>query len=316
MRTAHSRNCLFRALLLLTATLVPHNSLFALSPPPVHSDDPSALTYRSTVSEVRLLFFARDEQNRPVQELRQDDFAIVDDENVIRHFRSFNRASSVKLDVTFLIDSSESVLPQFQHEIQSILDLMAQWPWNPDDSVSALSFGGMRAYSICTLNCRTTLTANRMAAIPLGGSTPLFDALDAAATSLRQRQQPEVWPLVILFSDGHDTISIASLQTALKNVLASGAPIYFIDVGSRSAVPGPAAQELAEDSGGRCISLSEGPAKILYDVFDDLRTARVVTYGLPPSKSGFHSVRILPTHNLKLQFRSRRGYYDESNTAH
>jgi hypothetical protein len=34
-----------------------------------------------------------------------------------------------------------------------------------------------------------------------------------------------------------------------------------------------------------------------------------VTYHLPNHSSGFHQVRILPTHNLNLQFRSRSGYY-------
>jgi hypothetical protein len=37
---------------------------------------------------------------------------------------------------------------------------------------------------------------------------------------------------------------------------------------------------------------------------------RSVSYRLPSRAAGFHTVRILPTHNLDLKFRSRSGYYD------
>jgi hypothetical protein len=35
----------------------------------------------------------------------------------------------------------------------------------------------------------------------------------------------------------------------------------------------------------------------------------VVSYALPSRQKGFHSLRILPKHNLNLQFHSRKGYY-------
>ncbi|MGA8525412.1 MAG: hypothetical protein WB629_04985, partial [Candidatus Sulfotelmatobacter sp.] len=72
-------------------------------------------------------------------------------------------------------------------------------------------------------------------------------------------------------------------------------------------------RRLANDSGGRCIRISEGAVRIFQDVMEDLHSARVVTYALPKSNSELHSIRILPTHNLNLQFRCRRGYdYDFS----
>ncbi|MGA7890699.1 MAG: hypothetical protein WCC05_00170, partial [Candidatus Sulfotelmatobacter sp.] len=70
-------------------------------------------------------------------------------------------------------------------------------------------------------------------------------------------------------------------------------------------------RRLANDSGGRCIRISEGAVRIFQDVMEDLHSARVVTYALPRSSSEFHSIRILPTHNLNLQFRCRRGYYHD-----
>ena len=75
---------------------------------PAGSDELSNVTYRSTASEVRLVFFATDEHNHAIERF-ENDFAVVDDGMVIRDFRSFTRSSSIKLDVIVLCDSSESV---------------------------------------------------------------------------------------------------------------------------------------------------------------------------------------------------------------
>ena len=56
--------------------------------------------------------------------------------------------------------------------------------------------------------------------------------------------------------------------------------------------------------------MRDGAAKILANIIDDLHSAQVVTYVPPPSDQSFHSVLILPTHKLNLQFRCRRGYYN------
>jgi len=92
--------------LVLVASFSPSHSAVGLSP--IGAEDPGNDTYHSTASEVRLVFFATDEHNHNVQDLYKDDFAVVDDENVIREFRSFTPSASIKLDVIVLIDSSDS----------------------------------------------------------------------------------------------------------------------------------------------------------------------------------------------------------------
>src|SRR5271165_2716965 len=87
----------------------------------VEAQESSIPNYRSTASEVRLVFFATDENNHTVEDLQKDDFAVVDDERVIRDFRSFTRSALTKLDVIVLIDSSDSVLPHFRLEIADVL---------------------------------------------------------------------------------------------------------------------------------------------------------------------------------------------------
>lgn len=97
------------------------------------SEESTNLTYHSTASEVQLMFFATDENNHPLEELQKDDFAVVDDGRVIRRFRSFAHSDLIKLDVVMLIDSSESVLPQCEREIEYVQQMISQWPWSPGD---------------------------------------------------------------------------------------------------------------------------------------------------------------------------------------
>lgn len=273
------------------------------------SGGPLNMVYRSTISEVRLLFLATDEHNHSVRDLQRDDFAIVDDERVIREFSSFSGSASVDLDVMVLIDTSESVLPYFQQEIADVAQLISQSPWNPGDKVSVLTFGGTETRLVCARNCRNSFTADQI--IPCGGATPLLDSIEIATTMLIQDRDQEVWPVILLFSDGGDTISKASFGQVREKILNSGAQIYAIDVSSpkRPSEGVAILKTLAADSGGRYAQLSEGPARIFHDVIGDLHSARIVTYALPNSGADFHAIRILPTHNLNLQFRCRRGYY-------
>jgi VWFA-related protein len=317
LATMFTGNRLSRVLLalILATTIFAHGLLFGRSAPG-DSGEPANLTYRSSVSEVRLVFFPTDEHNHAVEELQKNDFAVVDDEMVIRNFRSFTRADLVKLDLIVLVDSSESMLPRFQQEIADVQQLTSQWPSNPGDKISVLSFGGMETHLICSEDCRSSFTAEQMNSLPRGGATPLFDAVEVAAGTIIQRKQPDVWPVIILLSDGDDNISKTSFRQALQKIVASEAQVYAIDL-SRPGRPSNGSatlQRLADNSGGRYFGSGEGAAGIFNHVLEDLHSARVVTYQLRESGSDFHSIRILPTHNLKLQFRCRSGYYRSGGT--
>ncbi len=292
---------------ILIATVMSHNLVSAQSNAPHESSDP---TYHHSVSEVRLVFFTTDERNHPVRDLQKNDFAVVDDDAVIRDFRSFTRADLINLDVMVLMDTSESVLPRLPQEVAEVQRLISQWPWRSGDKVSVLSFSGMQTRLICSEDCRSSFSADRIDSSSEGGATPLFDALKKTADLLHARAQPDVWRVIILFSDGDDTISVTSLKEALGAVRDSEVQVYAVDNGVAEPSNGSAIlQEIANDSGGRYLQLSDGAVNVFNSVIDDLHSARVVTYALPLAATDFHSIRILPTHNLKLQFRCRSGYY-------
>ena len=291
---------------------------------PSAADDtnrPSDLpTYRSNVSEVRVTFFATDQNNHALATLTQSDFAVVDNELVVRDFRSFAHSDETSLDVVALVDLSESVAPRFQVAMSAVLQLVAREQSLPDDNIAVLSFGGtsggmsagLRPAILCSSGCRAPDSASKLLAMKSGGTTPLFDALTFAADFIAQHRRAGARPVLILFSDGDDTISMHSPREALQAVLDDGALIYSVDMG-KDRTPGTMfLRRVSEDTGGRYFSprfsQQDSAAKVLNAVLEDLRASYVVTYDLPSHQAGFHSLRLLPTHNLNLTFHSRNGY--------
>jgi VWFA-related protein len=285
--------------------------VFSTAFAPAHLGDATEATYRRTVAEVRLTFIATDEKKHNIDNLTRKDFAVVDNELIVRNFRSFSRPDLVSLDTILLVDASESVLARFKQEITDVVQLLSQTQWIPDDHVSVLSFGGMQYGILCSGNCRSSSVTDRLVAISNGGATPLFDAVVFAANFVSERRAPGVRPVLIIFSDGDDTISKRSASEAFEGALASEAQIYAVDMNNpKTGSTGTALlQEIAEVTGGRYFPMREGSSRVLSAVLEDLHTAYLVTYELPSRVEGFHSVRILPTHNLNLRFRSRHGYY-------
>src|SRR5579864_6033335 len=187
------------------------------------ASDPPSTTYRTGTSEVRVTFFATDGRNRLVETIGRDDFAVVDNGLVIRDFRSLMPAEETPLDVSLLIDASESVAPRFSETRDSVLRLLAHNELKPEDKLSVITFSGLHPDILCAADCSDTSMSARLVSLHASGATPLFDSLTYAARLISKRRSPGVRPVLILLSDGNDTVSMASLREALDAVIASGA---------------------------------------------------------------------------------------------
>jgi len=268
------------------------------------------LTYRTTVSEVRLTFFATNGHNQAIRQLQPGDFAIVDDGWVIRDFRSFGPSEIAGLNVVVLLDSSESVASGFRREAAEAIQLIAQTPWIAQDHLSVATFAGAKPGVVCVKTCRE-LTPNRLLAAPADNATPLFDGIVFAADSLSAHRDENLRPAIILFSDGEDTISRNAAASAIEAALTGDAPIYTVDMNrSPSRSEGSLTlHHLAEATGGAYFSIQDG--RVADTLLDNLKSTYVVTYKLPRQAAGRHSVRILPAHDLNLQFHCRQSYYSQ-----
>jgi len=155
---------------------------------------------------------------------------------------------------------------------------------------------------------------NGLLAASGGGATPLFDSLIFSADFISHHRRSGVRPVVILFSDGCDTISLHSSGDALRALATEGTLVYSVDLGGsdNQITGGQFLQQISNATGGRYFSprfsQKEDAAAVLNAVLEDLHASYVVTYDLPSHQPGSHALRLMPTHNLKLTFHSRNAY--------
>jgi len=112
-----------------------------------------------------------------------------------------------------------------------------------------------------------------------------------------------------------DTISMNSMGDALREAQGLQAPIYTVNSRPRKSAPAGGDNVLAilaANTGGLSFGPEQDSGKALRLVLDDLRSGYVLTYELPEQSGGQHTVRLLPTSDERLQFRSRRGYDEAS----
>jgi VWFA-related protein len=267
-------------------------------------------TFRRTVAEVQLTFFPTNEQRRTVTDLQAADFVIVDNELVVRNFRSFMRRDLTKVRVVILIDASESVASHYQREVDELLELIARTSWISKDSVSVLAFRGKQVETLCREDCREVSVSRAKLPARADGATPLFDALVSAAEMFPKERDASEMPLMVLFSDGMDTISLRTAVNAVDASASRDLQIYTVDLNSDGRAPEGSAtlRALAKATAGRYFAAEGGCVQILAGMLEDLHAAYAVTYVPPDASWGTHSVYIVPTHNVDLNFRYRRSY--------
>ncbi len=269
------------------------------------------MTLRSNATEVRMTFSTTDQNGRVTATILPSDFAIVDGDMVVRDFRSFARSAYTRLDVAVLIDASESITPQFRQELANVVQLIGEADGVPDESFSVLSFRDLKPAVVCEGNCRALNSSAQFPVIESGGLTPLYDSIVFAAQKLGHDNDPLVRRILILFSDGADTISLKSFTDAMASALYNDVAIYSVDV-SRQPHSSPGTlvlRSLSVNTGGRYFPVEAGTTTLIDAILQDFHAAYNIAYKLPSHADGFHLVRILPTHNLSLQFHCRRGYY-------
>src|SRR3954453_4082673 len=84
------------------------------------ANDNLHITYRTETSEVRIAFFATDENDRLVQNVKPNDFEAVNDELVVSDFRSFAGEKEIALEVVVVVVASQSVARTFHRTIESV----------------------------------------------------------------------------------------------------------------------------------------------------------------------------------------------------
>ncbi len=254
---------------------------------------------------VQITAVVTDDHGRFVTGLTQKDFRITDD-GTPQRITSFSDEHS-PLELVTAIDVSSSVREALPGMKKALIRFLGGL--EPADQVSVIGFND----NIFTLARRSTEQVVRERAIgrlAAWGATALYDAIVRAVGVLGSQTGRRA---IVLFTDGDDQSSHASIETAIAQVEGSDAMIYA--VGQGRAVNAKDLQKLlqrlATTSGGRAF-FSNTPAKldeVFAEILDDLHHQYLLGYPAPGNQRDgkWHRLAVV-ANDGKYHVRAKQGY--------
>jgi Ca-activated chloride channel family protein len=276
-------------------------------------------TFRTDVNLVRVVATVKTLAGQIVGTLQKDDFDIYDN-GVRQHIQVFEHQTDQKLSVALLVDVSGSTAKELAYEADSaarfIRALFAEG--NPEDALKLYTFN-WRVTEETRRYTRDLKTLSGILKTMHGeAGTALYDAIYFAAHDLEAREGRKV---IVVVTDGGDTVSKKDLQGALEEAQLADAVIYPIVVvpitneAGRNIGGEHALQFMAEGTGGRPFLPTVGAAldKAFTDILTELRTQYMLGFyphDVPPTKNRFHRLEV-QVKRSDLRVSARNGYYGE-----
>ena len=256
------------------------------------------------VDVVQVTAVVTDGDGRFVRGLRESDFTVYDDDRPqrITHFAS----EDIPLELVAALDISSSMTDALSGVKEAAKRFLSEL--RPEDQVTLLGFNE----NIFTLARRSTDPVARVRAVdrmaPWGG-TALYDVILKAVDVLGRQSGRRS---IVLFTDGDDQSSHASLDAAIARTEGSDATIYAIGQGRavRSADLQKLLRRLATVSGGRSF-FSDDQASLnrsFAEILEDLRSQYLLTFAPASSErdGSWHKIRVEVSG--RRQVRARQGY--------
>jgi Ca-activated chloride channel family protein len=272
--------------------------------------------YKVDVKLVRLLINVKDAQGTLVGSLERGDFTVYDS-GVKQDIAVFERQTELPLSVSVLLDTSSSTLKDLRYEITSVEKFFRAFlrEGNPKDAAALSTF----SFSVTLLQNFTRSQSRLAGALRLltpGGGTALYDAIALSSREIERRDGRHV---LVVVTDGGDTVSRTKYPEALEAAHLADAVIYPILVvpitndAGRNLGGEHALATIASGTGGRVFEPTVGEQldQAFTDILRDLRTQYLVGYyprNLPLDAPRFHPVRVeLSRQDLRPS--TRAGYY-------
>ncbi len=187
-------------------------------------------TLKLGVNEVNLIFTVTDKHGHYIPNLKQSDFALLDDQKAPEKITSFRQQINLPLRVGIVIDTSTSIRSRFQFEQQSATEFLLQILKAKSDRAFVMGFDQTPTVETDWTNNIDALETGINRLRP-GGGTAMFDAVYVACRDKLldvSRGQEPVRKAMILISDGDDNQSRVHPDEAIKMCQRAETIIYAI----------------------------------------------------------------------------------------
>ena len=269
-----------------------------------------------TVNEVNLIFTVTKKNGEYVPNLKQSDFALLDDQKAPSKVTSFHQQINLPLRVGIVIDASTSIRQRFQFEQESAINFLLQILKARSDKAFVVGFDVTPTVTQDWTNDIDGLEKGVNRLRP-GGGTAL---LDAVYTSCRDklldvsRGQEPVRKAIVLISDGDDNQSRVYKDEAIKECQRADTIIYAISTNwtpSRGAGDQVLTQ-MASETGGQAFfpPSVEQMTESFRSIETELRSQYALTYTPADFKEdGSFRPIYLYCNDRHYQVRTRKGYF-------
>jgi Ca-activated chloride channel homolog len=297
-------------LLLASAALAQQPSVYNQSPPE------SGLELKVDVKLVNVYVTVTNAHGGPIAGLKKENFLLQEDGRN-QTIAVFDKESAVPLSIALAIDTSLSTRHDLPLE-QASAKRFAKDILRPVDALSVFGFSEVVLQSTSYTSDLKRIDEG-IDHIPLGAATAMYDAVYLASRSLNRRQGRKV---LVLITDGGDTVSKMDYQQAVRAAEEAEAIVYSIIVvpiensAGRETGGEHALIQLAEDTGGKyyyATSMSQLD-EAFHQISDELRTQYLLAYypSQRTSNSAFRRIEVSvsgPPDAAEYRVRHRAGYY-------
>ena len=277
--------------------------------------DVSAPTIKLGVNEVNLIFTVTDRHGHYNPNLKQSDFALLDDQKAPAKVNSFHQQINLPLRVGIMVDTSSSIRSRFQFEQQSATEFLLQILRARSDRAFIMGFDVTPTVTQDWTNNLDALETGINRLRP-GGGTALFDAVYTACRDklLSERGPEPVRKAMVLLSDGDDNQSRVRLDEAIKECERAETIVYAIST-NWTPSRGKGDQvltQLAEETGGQVFfpPSVEEMSDSFHQIEEELRSQYALTYTPADFKyNGAFRPIYLYCNDRRYQVRAKKGYF-------
>jgi VWFA-related protein len=288
----------------------------AAQPADQQPDANAAPILRLGVNEVSLIFTVTDRHGHYIPNLRQSDFALLDDQKAPARVNSFRQQINLPLRVGIVIDASTSIRTRFQFEQQSATEFLLQILKARSDRAFVMGFDATPTVTQDWTNNIDGLETGINRLRP-GGGTALFDAVYTACRDKLldvSRGQEPVRKAMVLLSDGDDNQSRVRPDEAIKMCQRAETIIYAISTNwTPSRGKGDKVlSDMAVATGGQVFfpPSVEEMSTSFQSIEEELRSQYSLTYTPADFKydGSFRSIYLF-CHERNYQVRAKKGYF-------
>lgn len=273
-------------------------------------------TLKVKVKLVNVFVTVTDQHGAPVAGLKKENFTLAED-GKDQKIAVFDKESAIPLSIVLAIDTSLSTRKDLPVELQSARHFV-HTILRPVDAVSVYGFSEV-VNEFVPFTADLKKIDHGIDRIQLGSATALYDALYLGSQALDRRQGRKV---MVVITDGGDTVSKTDYQEALRATQEAEAIVYSIIVVPVEASAGRdtggehALIQLSNDTGGKYYYADSLPKldEAFRQISDELRTQYLLAY-YPSEKFSDADFRRISVNvvavpdNANYKPRYRTGYY-------